>query len=615
MFHDNDYSEEIDVDSRFTTASSTMLDHGDDNGSVYSEEIDVDRQYALNAMLSDDDDKNEAADVDVFTPVAVDHTRRSSFRTTPTGNNNEKDTPGGLQRHIHFLMNSLASEISQSSDDVNDDSKSNHTGEEPTASHSDPQEDQQDDQQEDKKKASSTTGTSFLGNWSATAIIINFISVGYILNPAAFAQGGYLLGAICLAFISFQSYITGTYVLEACARAEALAASITHSRHALILQDAGITVEEDPTEEPLVGELEEGNPIMGGAVETAGTPTSTSTPPAAAAAAAGAPQRPILKRYLPTDHSMRIHHRTFELSELCRIFMGRGLRNFFTFTTAGDLYGITWTFAVVFGSSLSEHLSMGMGDLDYHLYILMFMVITVPISCMTFVVQVPLQMCFLAARTIMVFLMLGTLIAAFSSSQSHFGTQLHPANDLTGDDVFDDDIDPTPLANFSKIVTVLQVCVFSTAFQFSVPGLTAETGNKHAMKSIISRSVVYIYATNLVLSVTMAVYFGSSTTSSSNLNWLHYHGGTWDGTGEFTSAWWATAIRSYIVLFAAVDGLAVYPLIAVSLGDILMGAMYEDQVHDTQNKAGWWKRRLCFRLLASVPQGLGALLVKDLGIL
>ena len=55
------------------------------------------------------------------------------------------------------------------------------------------------------------------------------------------------------------------------------------------------------------------------------------------------------------------------------------------------------------------------------------------------------------------------------------------------------------------------------------------------------------------------------------------------------------------------------PLIAISLGDILMGAVYEEGVHVIQRD--YWKTRIAFRLLASVPQAIGALFVKDLGVM
>lgn len=91
---------------------------------------------------------------------------------------------------------------------------------------------------------------------------------------------------------------------------------------------------------------------------------------------------------------------------------------------------------------------------------------------------------------------------------------------------------------------------------------------------------------------------------SNNLNWLNYHGGSAEGT------WWSKAISGYIVVFAAVDGVAVYPLIALALGDIIMGAVYGEKVHQAEQN---WKVRCGFRLAASVPQGLCAMFVRDLG--
>jgi amino acid permease len=278
--------------------------------------------------------------------------------------------------------------------------------------------------------------------------------------------------------------------------------------------------------------------------------------------------------------------------------MGPWMRNFFTLTTAGDLYGITWAIAAVFGSSLAQNFPIGT-SIDYEMYIFLFMVIVVPISCMSISGQVRLQMFFLGGRTIMLGLMIMTTAVAYVSTVPHFGEQAKPARDL-------------PLADFSNIVLVLQTCIFSTAFQFAVPGLTAETKDKKAMLPIIKVSVGYIYATNLIISLLMAIYFGADTEKSSNLNWLNYHGGTWDGSGDLTRAWWATGVSAYIVMFAALDGLAVYPLIAISLGDIIMGAYYEDAVHEARK---CWKRQVIFRLMASIPQAVGALFVQDLGAL
>jgi hypothetical protein len=86
-------------------------------------------------------------------------------------------------------------------------------------------------------------------------------------------------------------------------------------------------------------------------------------------------------RNVRSSTTIRIEERTFEISELCRIFLGRWMKYFFTFTTAGDLYGITWALAVVFASSFADDVPMGT-EWDYELYVAMFVVVCVPLSCL-----------------------------------------------------------------------------------------------------------------------------------------------------------------------------------------------------------------------------------------
>jgi hypothetical protein len=119
----------------------------------------------------------------------------------------------------------------------------------------------------------------------------------------------------------------------------------------------------------------------------------------------------------------------------------------------------------------------------------------------------------------------------------------------------------------------------------------------------------------MILGLLLAIYFGSQDIAkSSNLNWLEFHGGTWDGTGRVQDgrAGWASFICNYIVVFAALDGLAIYPLIAVSLGDILLGAYYGEKAQEHHHD---WKCRSFFRIISSVPQLIGAMFVRDLGVM
>jgi hypothetical protein len=227
--------------------------------------------------------------------------------------------------------------------------------------------------------------------------------------------------------------------------------------------------------------------------------------------------------------------------------------------------------------------------------------ITVPMSCIGISDQVVVQMIFLTARMVMVAMMIVTTAVAYNSDVPHFGTQIGPANNAYS-------------VNLSETVSTLILCVFSTAFQFSVPSLTNETENKEQMKPIMKSAVTYVLFSNVILGLVLAMFFGLNINESSNLNWVDYHGGTWNGDGDAQEgrSGWSAFISHYIVLFAAIDGLAVYPLVAISLGEIMMSTVYEERIHSIQND---WKIRTTFRLLACVPQGIGSLFIYDLGVI
>lgn len=356
-----------------------------------------------------------------------------------------------------------------------------------------------------------------------------------------------MLSALALAFVAFQSYVSGMYVLEACARAEALES---------------------------------------------------------VAAAVPAGKGRLSPHGLPQAFPLTIRDRKFELSELCRTFLGRPARNFFTLTVMGDIYGFTWALSAVFGSSLADSLPLtGNPDRDYVTYVLIFMAVTSALSCTPMSEQINVQLAFLAGRLLMVSLVIGTVAAACLSDVPHFGS------DLTR---------PSPnvplLADLRHAVSTLVLCVFASSYQFTVPTLTSETRDKAKMASVLRSSVTFVCASNMVLSLVVAIAFGYATSQSNNLGWVDYHGGTWDGQGDVRTgrAVWASLISRYVVLFGAIDGVAVYPLNAIGLGEILMGSVYEDRVHEVQRD---WRVRTAFRLLASVPQAVGSLFVKDLGVM
>jgi hypothetical protein len=221
---------------------------------------------------------------------------------------------------------------------------------------------------------------------------------------------------------------------------------------------------------------------------------------------------------------------------------------------------------------------------NYEFWILIFVLIAIPLSCTSILDQLYVQLVFLMARLFMVVFMITTLLVAYANpSGVYFGDRVGPANDL-------------PLANWGGTIHAATVCCFSTAFQFSVPAVGHVSNDKRILSRIFCSAVGFIFFSNLVLALVTTVYFGTATNASNNLNWAAYHASPF--------------LAKYIVLFAAIDGIAVFPLITISLGGILMGAVYCERMQDAEQD---WKKRTLFRFLASVPQVVGAVFVRNLG--
>lgn len=429
-----------------------------------------------------------------------------------------------------------------------------------------------------------------LGPLVLVCVIANYISIGYLFLPWAFVQAGLILSLIGLSVISFQSYVTATYVLEACARAEALAAWAENNK--VLASGRNIVVDVDYSEHREETDFScdttgvEHIVIVEGERENDEVSVDSQT----------------LSEKSVDEPPFLIGHRRFEMSELCRIFLGNKLRYFFAFTAAVDLYGITWSFAIVSAEALQAHLPLTNDeDNDYQIYLLIFAVIAVTLSCIPIVDQLWIQMAFLAVRLVMVLVMVVTVGVAFRSSTSHFAA--------------DENISVVPTFDVSNLYIMLQVGIFSTAYQFSVPVMSEISNDRRKMSPIFVAACLWIFCTTSVMSIVLADFFGDSLETSSNLNWKLYHGstGTFDEDGVLIGrARWAKVVSTFVVCFPAIDLLAVFPLIAISLGEILMGTWYGSDVHKVQSD---WKRRTLFRLLASVPQIFGALFIKDISMM
>ena len=253
------------------------------------------------------------------------------------------------------------------------------------------------------------------------------------------------------------------------------------------------------------------------------------------------------------------------------------------------------------------------GGTGYHIYLIIFAGITVPLSCIQLSDHILIQLTFLAGRVVMFLLMLGTVAAVWVSDAPHFDTYVGPAKNSGGVAA------SAPLFYFPSLYLLIQVSIFSTAYQFAVPGIADAAVNKKSILSTFATACIYIFVTVLVCGLLLSLFFGDSIETSSNLMWDKYHGGTGysvegeDGTMKREGvANWAKANAGYVVVFPALDALAVFPLCTISLGEILLDASSSDE--EAKNLTSW-KKRLAFRLVGCVPQIVGAAFVSSLSVI
>eukprot|EP00978_Attheya_sp_CCMP212_P031006 scaffold115889_cov41-Attheya_sp.AAC.4 len=121
-----------------------------------------------------------------------------------------------------------------------------------------------------------------------------------------------------------------------------------------------------------------------------------------------------------------IRDRKFELPELSRIFLGEKWRVIFTASTCFDLYGLTWSIASVFATSLASDFSIRESQDDYVIFILIFLFIVLGMSFFSIVELVYAQLGFFVCRLIMVAIMLITVSIASTTDVAHFGEQEGP---------------------------------------------------------------------------------------------------------------------------------------------------------------------------------------------
>mmetsp|Transcript_20916 Transcript_20916/g.37782 ORF Transcript_20916/g.37782 Transcript_20916/m.37782 type:complete len:544 (-) Transcript_20916:182-1813(-) len=456
-----------------------------------------------------------------------------------------------------------------------------------------------------------------LSSFVCACFTLNYvIGTGFLTLPWAFERSGLVLSTLGMMFICFIANLASDYVLSAMARAEALTA-YTDSLEAKVDPDLSTgkvdtrrnqSIDESTALlQPSSHERDYGFSDRVDASEVNITIVqSVSTHDKLSKVGIQRSNRKLL-----------IGERKFDLTELCQLFFGRWGLQVYGIAVVLDIYGFLWAYSSVFAAAMANTFPlMGPGVDCYPIYIVIFAIFVVPMSFLELSEQAMIQVFLSGCRIAMMLLMVLTPIAAtaFGSSDNiedsihsipHFGEQMEPVG--------------AAWVNFSNIHEMVPVIVFAVLFHQAIPGLADEMKDKSQVGTIFGYTIVLCAVCYSLIGIVVGWYFGSETYESSNLNWEAYHAGTGQlvegENGEkvwINVVWWARAISIFVQGFPAIDVISAFPLYAYVLGNSLMGIVYADNIEEVQRD-----RRITtfFRAAAAVPPIVGALFVRNLGVI
>mmetsp|Transcript_12567 Transcript_12567/g.20248 ORF Transcript_12567/g.20248 Transcript_12567/m.20248 type:complete len:578 (+) Transcript_12567:272-2005(+) len=443
----------------------------------------------------------------------------------------------------------------------------------------------------------------------AFCFTINYIlGTGFLTIPWAFVQSGLVLSSILMVLAAIASDVAKDFMIETIARAEAMLDDQMHwiERHSSGRPPVPPTTKVERERQSLLCEESEQEMTPYQTNRKRSSYDSLGDSPRDDAHHVHFPPQPADAVWkndeLEEEPKYLIEQRKFELSALCRVFLGRHGVQIYTFVICVYLCGALWAYTSVFSSAMATALPIVAGEdnesLNYLCYAIIFGCVVVPLSCLELDEQVPIQVFLTLCRFVMFFLMIGTSFLCADDELSESGM---------------DNFEQADNFRLAGIAKTLPILVFANIFHHSIPGLAHPVGDKKKVGKIFTSTNCFTVGAYLCLGLTLGTAFGKGIEQSSNLNWRTFHAGTGyvDASGKVVgAAWWTRMVSFYIMLFPAIDVMSAFPLSAITLGNNIFDAVYGKRIHEVeQNRC----LRTCFRLLASVPPIIFGILVRELG--
>ena len=292
------------------------------------------------------------------------------------------------------------------------------------------------------------------------------------------------------------------------------------------------------------------------------------------------------------NNLLSVKDRKFEIPELCRLYLGKKSSQLYTSFISFYLYLALWAYTSVFASALAKEIPIfdskdeqNHAEKDYVIYVLLFALIVVPLTCRELKEQIVIQVILAACRILMVSIMTITVFAFKPNFNDMTGLESVKTTTPTST--------TAPMFHLSGLYHTLPIIVYAFIFHHSIPGLShpVSRSSKRQLKSIFQSTFVISGLGYTFIGICVGYFFGVNINESSNLNWKEYRGGTGELVTELDSegniiqtvwtnvAWWAKTISFFIVSFPALDVASAFPLNAITLGNNLLNSFYGDESH------------------------------------
>lgn len=427
------------------------------------------------------------------------------------------------------------------------------------------------------------------------AFTLNYIiGTGFLTLPWGFNQTGIILGVVALGFMTFFAMSSALLLLESMARAEAFATQ--GNNFGSFVGDYAVANYRS---------LQQNDSQQFRSLKTSKSDNGN--------------QMEKIATLLNQD--LKISSQKFEITELCKIFLGKQSVRVYTFLISVYMYGTLWAYSAVFADSLATRLpimtamegEITPNNASYKVYLLLFAIIVVPASMLELSEQVFVQVSLSICRVIMMLLMISTIFIASwqestdtvngnGSSNQSFGPYVFTAPASVSGSIKDG-------INVRKLYLLLPMVAYACIFHHSIPSISQPVKHKQYLGWIFCTTLGICFISYCVMSVVISTYFRDQTLISANLNWEFYLGKL-NANGEIPL--YARCISSFVVLLPALDVASAFPLNSITLGNNLMSSYYGSKIHvlgvDEFNRS-----KAVFRGLASMPPIFAASFVNDLG--